>query len=78
MKHSQHKPYNEMQSLKTPKRAWQSIVMNFITKLPSLKDLMIKVEYDSILVIIDRLTKYVHILLYIKALNVMDLAYIFL
>jgi transposase InsO family protein len=39
---------------------------------------MTKVEYDSILVIMDRLTKYVHILPYIEASNVMDLAYTFL
>jgi hypothetical protein len=52
--------------------------MDFITKLLSLKDPMTKVEYDSILVIMDRLTKYVHILLYIEASNAIDLAYTFL
>jgi hypothetical protein len=30
-----------------------TIIMNFIIKLPSLKDPMTKVEYDNILVIMD-------------------------
>jgi hypothetical protein len=67
-----------MQSLKTSKRAWQFIAMNFIIKLPLLKDSMIKVKYDSILIIMNRLTKYIHILLYIEASNAIDLAYTFL
>jgi hypothetical protein len=52
--------------------------MDFITKLSLSKDLIIKVKYDSILIIMDRLTKYVYLLSYIKALNAIDLTYIFL
>ena len=67
-----------MQSLKTPKGAWKAIVLDFITKLPLLKDLMTKVKYDSILVITDRLTKYAYFILYLESSNAKDLTYTFL
>ena len=37
---------------------------------------LIKIRYDSILIITDRLTKYVYFILYKKALNIDDLTYI--
>jgi hypothetical protein len=37
-----------------------------------------KLKYDSILVIIDRLTKYAYFINYLKALNAKDLVYVFL
>ena len=43
-----------------------------------LKEKVIRVEFDSILVITDRLTKYTYILLYKEASIVEDLAYTFL
>ena len=42
------------------------------------KEKVIGVEFDSILVIIDRLTKYTYILLYKEASIVEDLTYTFL
>ena len=36
--------------------------MDFIIKLLELKDILIKEEYDEILVIVDRLTKYSHLI----------------
>jgi hypothetical protein len=42
-----------MQSLKTLEEAWKAIALDFITKLPSLEDLITKVKYNSILVITD-------------------------
>ena len=47
-------------------------------KLSLLKELIIKVKYDSILIITCRLTKYGYFILYIKVLTAEDLAYIFL
>ena len=38
--------------------------MDFIVKLPELKDPTIKEKYDVILVMVDRLTKYLHIILF--------------
>jgi hypothetical protein len=39
---------------------------------------MIKVKYDSILIITDRLTKYTYFINYLESLNAKDLAYTFL
>jgi hypothetical protein len=54
------------------------IVLDFVVKLLLSQDLIIRVEYDFILVIIDRLTKYIYIILYLKANIAEDLVYIFL
>ena len=47
-------------------------------KLLKLKKLLIKVLYNVILVITDRLTKYEYFILYKKAFNAEKLAYMFL
>jgi hypothetical protein len=54
------------------------IVLDFIIKLLLSRDLITRIEYDFILVIIDRLTKYIYIILYLKASIAKNLAYIFL
>ena len=38
--------------------------MDFITKLPRSKDLSTEIIYDSILVIVNKLTKYIYFMLY--------------
>lgn len=47
-----HQPYGLLQPLSMPQRPWGSISLDFIEGLPPSKG------YDSILVIVDRLTKY--------------------
>ena len=47
-----HRPYGLLQPLATPDRPWGSISLDFIEGLPPSKN------YDSILVIVDRLTKF--------------------
>ena len=47
-------------------------------KLPLLKDLMIGVEYNFILTIIERLTKYLITILYLELSIVEELAFTFL
>jgi hypothetical protein len=54
------------------------IILDFVIKLLLLQDLIIGIKYDFILVIIDRLTKYIYIILYLEANIVKDLAYTFL
>jgi hypothetical protein len=54
------------------------IILDFVVKLLLLQDLIIGIEYDFILVIINRLTKYTYMILYLKASIAEDLAYIFL
>ncbi|SNX87466.1 related to Gag-pol polyprotein [Melanopsichium pennsylvanicum] len=47
-----HRPYGLLQPLSTPSRPWNSISMDFIEGLPKSEG------YDSIFVVVDRLTKY--------------------
>jgi hypothetical protein len=46
-----------MESIATPKKPWKLVVMDFIVKLPRLKDPTTQKEYDSILTTTDQLTK---------------------
>jgi hypothetical protein len=58
--------------------AWLSIALDFIIKLPLSKEPLTGVSYDSILVIVDRLTKYAHLIPYKEASNAEDLVYTFI
>jgi hypothetical protein len=49
-----HRPYGLLRLLPIPKKPWSSISMNFITNLPSFK------AFESIFVVVDRLTKMAH------------------
>ena len=53
------------------------VALDFITKLPLLKEPLIGISYDSILVIIDSLTKFTYLKLYKEVSTIEDLAYIF-
>ncbi len=54
-----HKPYGDLQSLLVPTRRWKDLFMDFVTGLPVSTNWKGE-TYDSILVIVDRLTKMVH------------------
>lgn len=58
-KSQRHKPYGEIQSLPIPEFKWADITMDFVTGLPASKD-WTGTDFDSILVVVDRLTKMVH------------------
>ena len=73
-----HKPYGMLQALPVAQRAWSSISWDFITKLPPSQEPMTKIKYDSIFVIVDRLTKYAYFLPYQESSTAADLAYTFL
>jgi hypothetical protein len=66
-----------MRSPRASTGAWKSIALNFIVKLPLLKEALTGVVYDSILVVTDRLTKYAHFIFYKKDLTAEELVYIF-
>jgi hypothetical protein len=51
--------------------------LDFIVKLLLSKEALIRVTYNSILVVTDRLTKYAHFIPYKEDLTVKKLAYIF-
>ena len=59
-KASRHAKYGNLQFSEPPKLPWQEVTMDFIVKLPKSEDQYTKIKYDSILVIVDRLTKYSH------------------
>lgn len=62
-KGSNQKPAGLLQPLPIPAAPWDSISMDFIQELPVTKDLPgVRKGYDAILVVVDRLTKMVHIL----------------
>jgi hypothetical protein len=67
-----------IQSLDIPRTPWTLIILDFVVKLLLSRDLIIGIEYDFILVIMDKLTKYIYIILYLEASIVEDLAYVFL
>ena len=57
-KHGRHKPYGEGHPNTIPRGPWEDVSMDFITKLPKSKDSVTGITYDSIMVIVDRFTKY--------------------
>lgn len=77
-KASRHKPYGLLEPLPTPARAWGSISMDFITKLPtSTVPDGTAVTYDSIWVVIDRLTKWAYFIPWKETTTAEQLAYLF-
>jgi hypothetical protein len=51
--------------------------LDFIIKLPLLKEVLIGVIYDSILIVTDRLTKYAYFISYKEDLTAEELVYTF-
>jgi hypothetical protein len=66
-----------MRSLKILTGAWKSIVLDFIVKLPPLKEIFTGNIYNSILVVTDRLIKYAYFISYKEDLTVEELVYTF-
>ena len=54
-----HKPYGDLQSLPMPTHRWMNFSIDLATGLPVSTNWKVEI-YDSILVIVDRLTKMVH------------------
>ena len=61
-----------------PGKPWKSIQWDFIVKLPPSKDPIIGVVYNSILVIVERLTKYMICIPYKESSTAEELAFAFL
>ena len=66
-----HKPYRSLKQLPIPKQPWNSISIDFIKKLPSSS------EFDTILVIVDWLTKQVIFIPAHDTITSVDLARLF-
>jgi len=67
-----HAPYGLLQSNEAPDRPWKSIAIDFITDLPKSDG------YDTILVVIDRLTKMRHFIPCSKELDGRQFTYLFM
>ena len=78
IKSARHKIYEEMRIASTLSQPWASIVMDFIVKLSPSKKLLTEVIYDSILIIVDWLTKKVRFIPYKEASDAEELTYTFL
>jgi hypothetical protein len=63
VKAEHRRPAGLLQPLKIPEWKWEEIIMDFITGLPRTQ-----ASYDSIWVIVDRLTKVTHFIL-VKTTN---------
>jgi hypothetical protein len=53
------------------------VALDFVTKLPLFRELITGVIYDFIIVVTDRLTKYIYFISYLESFLAEDLAYIF-
>jgi len=72
------KRYDRVTQLNTLNASWESITMNFITKLSTLKNSAWGVKFDSILTIVDRLTKYTMFISFKETATASVLTYIIL
>jgi len=72
------KRYDRVTQLNTLNASWKSITMNFITKLPTSKNSAWGVKFNSILTIVDRLTKYTMFISFKKTTTASVLMYIIL
>jgi len=73
-----NKRYDEVTQLNTSNAPWESVTMNFITKLLTSKNLAWGVKFNSILTIVDRLIKYTMFISFKKTVTASVLTYIIL
>ena len=76
-KAGRHLPYGKLQPLQVPTRPWESISFDHIVKLPPSKEPMTGKTWDSIFVIVDRLTKMSYFIPAKESSTAEDLAYWF-
>ena len=67
-----HKPYRSLKQLSIPEQPWNSISIDFIKKLLSFSG------FDTILVIVDQLTKQAILISAHNTITSLDLAYLFI
>ena len=61
--------YGLMKLLETLLRPWKLITLDFVVGLLLSRDLIIRLEYDSICVVTDRFTKYAYIVLVLGTID---------
>ena len=70
--------YGKTQVMELPDAPWEEITMDFITKLPKSKDPTTGVFWDSIMVVVDRLTKYSHFIPFKETFDAEQLGHLFI
>ena len=76
-KSKRHKLYEKLQSLKISQKNWESVTMNFIIKLSKFKNSTTEKEYDSIMIIVNRLIKQAYFIFYQENMRAEETAYLF-
>ena len=75
MRVHRHKPYDDMVAISPDEeQSFDTVIMNFITDMPSARDSYTKKTSDSILILINKLTKYATYIAITKTLNAIGLA----
>ena len=64
--------------VKTLSRPWEVISWDFIIKLPKLKNPVTGQEYNNILVIVDKATKWGYFVPYIEEMSAEDLSEVYI
>ena len=77
-KNLRHLLYRELQPLQVSEKVWSSVLLDFIIKLSPSKEPIIRIEFNSILIIVNRLTKWGTFIPYKKLFTAENLAYAFL
>ena len=69
-----HKSYKALFSISLNFKSFYTVIINFITNMSSTKNSYIEKISDAILMLLDKLTKYIIYISIIKDLNAKDLA----
>ena len=77
-KATRHKKYGEIQFTEVLITPWDDIIINFITKLLKSGDPVSREKYDTIIVIVDKLTKYSILILFKETYKADQLGFILL
>ena len=77
-KYTIYAPYRYIKYTKIIDYLWQNITINFIIKLPKSKDISIGVKYNSILMIMNKFIKYIHLISYNEKFTAKQTIYIVL
>jgi transposase InsO family protein len=75
-KHSTHAQYGESQPMELPSEPWTDISMDFVTGLPLSEDPATGLLYDSILVMVDRFSKYAEMVPFRRDYTAVQLAHV--
>ena len=77
-KHATYAMYGETTVMLLLEALWEEITMDFITKLLKSKDPIILIMYNSIIIVVDRLIKYIYFIPLKEMYDVEQLRYLYI